>query len=57
MFVVEGQKLKGNSFKWTYTNEAVARFEYGISQIVCAYIVLAEELNGEYNQLDLYYKN
>lgn len=57
MFVVEGMKLKGNSFKWTYTNEAVARFEYGISQIVCAYIVLAEEKEGLYNQLDIYINN
>jgi hypothetical protein len=52
MFVVEGQKLKGNSFKWTYTDEKVARFEYSISCCVCSYIVLAEESNGEYNQLD-----
>jgi hypothetical protein len=59
MFVVEGQKLKGNSFKWTYKDveENVARFEYSISQVVCSYIVLAEESEGLYNQLDIYINN
>ena len=57
MFVVEGMKLKGNSFKWTYTNKDVAVFEYGITQCVSAYIVLAEEKEGLYNQLDIYINN
>lgn len=57
MYVVEGLKLRGNSFKWTYTNKNVAEFEFSISQAVCAYIVLAEEKEGLYNQLDIYIKN
>ena len=54
MYVVEGQKLKGNSFKWTYTDINVAQFEYNVTKIVSAYVVLAEENEGLYNQLDIY---
>ena len=57
MFVVEGQKLRGNTFKWTYENKNVAMFEYDISKVVCSYIVLAEEKEGLYNQLDIYINN
>ena len=56
MYTVEGMKLKGNSFKWTYTDINVAQFEYNVTQLVSLYVVLAEEKEGLYNQLDVYYK-
>lgn len=56
MYTVEGMKLKGNTFKWTYTDINVAQFEYNVTQLVSLYVVLAEENEGLYNQLDVYYK-
>lgn len=59
MYVVEGKKLKGNSFRWTYKDADIniAKFEYDVTQLVSSYVVLAEEKEGLYNQLDVYINN
>lgn len=54
MYVVQGQKLRGNSFKWYYEDLNIAKFEYDITKCVSSFIVLSKEDCGLYEQLDLY---
>ena len=54
MYVVQGQKLKGNSFKWYYEDLNIAKFEFLITKCVSSFIVISKENEGLYEQLDLY---
>lgn len=56
MFVAEGVKLRGDTFKRTYADYKIARFEYEALTLVSSYVVLSDQTNRRYKELYLYVK-
>lgn len=56
MFVVEGVRIRGDSYRRVYSDYKIAKFEYEAIALVSNYTVLSDQCNGLYKELYLYIK-